>query len=145
MKGFPKTIGTGKDLLNLISLAQANELSVSDLKAAISQIEARQYITCPIISISSDRKTVTINYCPEAKASQVLYDGNSISTVTHQKSNSNAPGYSDNAPDQTAIVLESALDSSETTLKIPSPVNPLNSLGISQDQFNSIKGVINQL
>lgn len=66
MKGFPKKIATGADLYNCLSLVQAGEIPASELSAAIAAVEAREYITVPVLEISEDRKTVVINPCAEA-------------------------------------------------------------------------------
>jgi hypothetical protein len=146
MKGFPKAIGTGQDLLNCLALVQAKELAADDLKNAIAGIEAQAFITCPIVAVSGDRKTVTINYCPEAQDAQTINSaaGCTITAVNHQASGTNGAGGSENTPDQSVITLSAALGTDETALKIPSPASPLAALGITQDQLNSIKGVLKQ-
>jgi hypothetical protein len=147
MKGFPKKIGSGQDLLNLLSMVQAKQLSADDLKRSIATIEARKYITCPIVTISDDRKTATVNYCSEAAKDQIIGNagGATIAAVTSKTSGGAAPGGMKNTPDQTVITLSAALGAGETSLKIPSAASPLAALGITQDQLNSIKGVLNQL
>ena len=148
MKGFPKTIGTGQDLFNCLAMVQAGELAAADLKSAISGIEARKYIPCPIVAISDDRKTVTINYCPEAKASQAIDTaiiGCIISTVEHKTVSTGAGSTgSESGPNQTIITLSAALGTGETVLKIPATTSPLTVLGITQDQIKSIKVVLDK-
>ncbi|UZT82152.1 hypothetical protein [Caproicibacterium sp. BJN0003] len=146
MKGFPKTIGTGQDLFNCLAMVQAGELAAVDLKNAIEAIEAQAYIPCPIGSISEDRKTVTINYCPEAQASQAINtatSGCTVSAVEHKKvSGGTEDAGSETGPNQTIVTLSTALGVGETVLKIPAPTSPYAALGITQEQIDSIKVVL---
>lgn len=83
MKGFPKTIATKADLLNCLAMAQATPpaFPVSELAAAIEQIEAGAYLHCPILGV--DGTTVTIGYCAEAAAGQTTGNGAKITAVEH--------------------------------------------------------------
>lgn len=148
MKGFPKTIGTGQDLFNCLAMVQAGELAAADLKNTIEAIEARAYIPCPIGAISEDRKTVTINYCPEAQAAQAVNTataGCTISTVEHKKVSTGTEGTgSETGPNQTIVTLSAALGAGETVLKIPAPTSPYTALGITQKQINSIMEVLDK-
>jgi hypothetical protein len=141
LKGFPKTIGTGNDLLNLLALVQAKELSAENLNDVIAKIEARGYIPCPILAVSDDRQTVTVTYCTEAQCSQEVGDGCTITAVSHETSE----GGLDDVPDKTVITLSTALGETIAQLPIPSPFDPYDALGITQGTIDSIKGVLNQL
>jgi hypothetical protein len=148
MKGFPKTIGTGQDLFNCLAMVQAGELAAADLKNTIEAIEAQKYIYCPIVSISEDRKAVTINYCHEVQTSQAVNTataGCTISAVEHKRVNTGTQeDENETVPNQTIVTLSAALGAGETVLKIPAPVSQYTALGITQEQINSIKVVLDK-
>ena len=146
MEGFPKAIGTGQDLFHCLAMVQAGQLRAEDLKSAIGGIEAQEYISCPIQAISEDRKTVTVNYCAEAKVSQTVngMQDCAITAVENQKTGTDVSSSAENIPNQTVVIISAALGTDETSLRIPAPTSPLAALGITQDQLNSIKGVLKQ-
>ncbi|MCI1955376.1 MAG: hypothetical protein LKJ21_03245 [Oscillospiraceae bacterium] len=131
MRGYPHAIGTGQDLTNLLALVQAGKLPKADLQDSIAAIEARQTITCPIVSLSADRKTVTLRYCAEAKAGQTAADGVTVSAVQHTGDNPDAM--------QTVLTLSAALPAGQVSIRIPNPADPLAALGITQTQIDAIK------
>lgn len=131
MRGYPHAIGTGQDLTNLLTLVQSGELSKADLQDSIASIEARKTITCPIVTISDDRKTVTLRYCAEAKAGQAIAEGVTVSAVQHTGNNPDAM--------QTVLTLSAALPDGQVSIRIPNPANPLAALGITQTQIDAIK------
>lgn len=65
MKGTPKRIATGKDLLNCLALVQAGEMPADDLSKHIEAIEQQEFVRLPIASLSEDRKTAIMAACPE--------------------------------------------------------------------------------
>lgn len=143
MKGFPKTINTGQDLFNCLALVQAGELPTHEMKAAIAGIEARAVIACPILSASADRKTIRVRYCAEAEEGQKIGNaaGSKITGVKHiNDSGEGAEG--NNAPEATEITLSKAIGAEETVLYVPASVNPLDEMGITEEQFNSVKVVL---
>jgi hypothetical protein len=83
MKGFPKTMATNADLLNCLALVQAGELHAADLTAAVAAIEEREYITIPILEMSTDRKTVIVADCAELAAGVAIENTpNATATAT---------------------------------------------------------------
>lgn len=131
MKGFPKTISTGQDLFNCLALVKSGELSREDMLSEIERIENRRFLHCPVMEINDDRKTVTIRYCNEVEDGQIV-NGAAVSGVEHTMGE-------DDTPESTVITLKKPLPDEVAVLLIPSPVNPLDELGITQAQFDGIK------
>lgn len=72
MKGFPKVIKTKSDLVNTFKLVKRGRLEKEDWLAAVEKLENQNWIMCPVIELSEDRKTVTIMYCAEVEEGQYI-------------------------------------------------------------------------
>lgn len=59
MKGFPKVIKTKSDLVNTFKLVKRGRLEKEDWLAAVEKLENQNWIMCPVIELSEDRKTVS--------------------------------------------------------------------------------------
>ena len=70
MKGFPKVIKTKSDLVNTFKMAKKGSLKKLDWLEAVVKLENQNWIMCPVINLSEDRKAVTIMFCAEAAAGQ---------------------------------------------------------------------------
>lgn len=81
MKGFPKELRTKADIVNTFEMVKAGEIQKEDWLAAIEKLENQNWITCPLVTMSEDRKTATLNYCAEAAAEQKIKNGSSIPTI----------------------------------------------------------------
>ncbi len=81
MRGFPKVIRTGADLVNAFKMAKDGRLKREDWLAAVEKLENQNWIMCPVIEMSEDRKTVTIMYCAEAAAGQRVRNGAVYPTI----------------------------------------------------------------
>lgn len=142
MKGFPKTIATKADLLNCLAMAQATPpaFPVSELAAAIEQIEAGAYLHCPILGV--DGTTVTIGYCAEAAAGHTTGNGAKITAVEHIEED-DATGTKQLT--KTAVTLAKALPSDTETLLIPAPSTAAQRMGLTAAELKNIKGVVMSL
>ncbi len=137
MMGFPKTIATGQDLYNCLAMAKADTLAAKDLQEMIKGIEARAFLHCPVTAISEDRKTITINYCGEVQAGQIV-NGVEIYGVFHNHETADSQE-ENSTPATTEIKLQAPFPANAAVVLIPNPVDPLERLGITQEQFESIK------
>ena len=81
MKGFPKVIKTKSDLVNTFKLVQKKKLKKEDWLAAVEKLENQNWIMCPVIELSEDRKTVKIMFCAEVAAGQKIKNGAVYPTV----------------------------------------------------------------
>lgn len=82
MIGFPKTIKTKADLLNTHKLVKKGRLKKEDWRAAVEKLENQNWIMCPVISLSEDRKTVTVMLCAEAEAGKKVKNGSVFPTIS---------------------------------------------------------------
>ena len=81
MKGFPKVIKTKSDLVNTFKMAKKGSLKKSDWLEAVVKLENQNWIMCPVINLSEDRKAVTIMFCAEAAAGQRVKNGAVYPTI----------------------------------------------------------------
>ena len=81
MVGFPKNIKTRADLVNTYKLVKKGKLKKEDWLAAVEKLEGQNWIVCPILSMSEDRKTVTLNFCNEAEEGQKIRNGSIFPTI----------------------------------------------------------------
>lgn len=149
MRNMPKVIGTGKDIYNLLGMVQAGKLEVSELREAINGIEEVKYILVPVIAISEDKRYVTTNYLAEAaKGAKVLCEGKeyTIKSVEHitvePKEADEEEATEAKEEKQTVIGVDADLEATAEKVGVESPVNILDTIGITQGELDSIKGVL---
>ena len=165
MKGFPKVIQTKSDLVNTFKMAKKGSLKKSDWLEAVAKLENQNWIMCPVISLSEDRKAVTIMFCAEAAAGQRVKNGavyptiQSIETVEVDKSttdteNAAAEGQGaaregtesgqaaagQNTATHTVLNLSKAVNMGTTEIGIPAAVSFYDRLGISKEEVEEMKG-----
>ncbi len=165
MKGFPKVIKTKSDLVNTFKMAKKGSLKKSDWLEAVAKLENQNWIMCPVISLSEDRKAVTIMFCAEAAAGQRVKNGavyptiQSIETVEVDKSttdteNAAAEGQGaaregtesgqaaagQNTATHTVLNLSKAVNMGTTEIGIPAAVSFYDRLGISKEEVEEMKG-----
>lgn len=147
MKGFPKAIKTKSDLVNTHKLVLKGRLDKEDWLAAVEKLENQNWIACPVIELSEDRKTVTIMFCNEAAAEQKVKNGsvyptiNAVETVTLEQTEEEI------AENKTPIVhtvltLSKALLTGTTTVFIPAAVTYYDRLGITEAEVEEMKGAL---
>ena len=87
MRDFPKRLATAEDIRNCKSLVDDGAFAAKDLLEAIEDLENMNYLHCPILAVGEDKKTVTINYCAEAKAGTKAIVGNKTVNITNVREN----------------------------------------------------------
>lgn len=149
MRNMPKVIGTGKDIYNLLGMVQAGKLEAAELREAINGIEEVKYIFVPVIAISEDKRYVTTNYLAEAeKDAKVLCEGKeyTVKSVEHITVEPAAAAEEETAEakeeKQTVIGVDADLEVTAEKIGVESPVNILDTIGITQGELDSIKGVL---
>lgn len=146
MRNMPKVIGTGKDIYNLLGTVQAGKLEASELREAINGIEEVKYILVPVIAISEDKRYVTTNYLAEAaKGAKVLCEGKeytikSVEHITVEPKEADEEEATEEK--QTVIGVDADLEATAEKVGVESPVNILDTIGITQGELDSIKGVL---
>lgn len=150
MRNMPKVIGTGKDIYNLLGMVQAGKLAAGELREAIQGIEEEKYIFSPVIDISEDKRYVTTNYLAEAqKGAKVLCEGKvyTIKSVEHITEEAATAGEGETEAEQredkkTVIGVNADLKEAAEKVGIENPVSVLERIGITQEELDSIKGVL---
>lgn len=149
MRNMPKVIGTGKDVYNLLGMVQAGKLEASELREAINGIEEVKYIFVPVIAISEDKRYVTTNYLAEAaKGAKLLCEGKeyTIKSMEHITIEPTAAAEEETTEakeeKQTIIGVDADLEVTAEKVGVESPVNILDTIGITQGELDSIKGVL---
>lgn len=149
MRNMPKVIGTGKDIYNLLGMVQAGKLEAAELREAINGIEEVKYIFVPVIAISEDKRYVTTNYLAEAaKGAKVVCEGKeyTIKSVEHITIEPAAAAEEETTETkeekQTVIGVDADLEVTAEKVGVESPVNILDTIGITQGELDSIKGVL---
>lgn len=150
MRNMPKVIGTGKDIYNLLGMVQAGSLEAEELKEAIRGIEEEKFIFVPVIAISEDKRYVTTNYLAEAvKGAKVMCEGTEyiIKSVEHItiEPTTQEDGVAENEQreeKQTVIGVNADLKETADKIGAENPVSILNTIGITQGELDSIKGVL---
>lgn len=149
MRNMPKVIGTGKDIYNLLGMVQAGKLEAAELREAINGIEEVKYIFVPVIAISEDKRYVTTNYLAEAaKGAKLLCEGKeyTIKSMEHITIEPAAAAEEETTEvkeeKQTIIGVDADLEVTAEKVGVESPVNILDTIGITQGELDSIKGVL---
>lgn len=147
MVGFPKNIKTKTDLVNTYKLVLKGKLKKEDWLAAVEKLEGQNWITCPVLSMSEDRKTATLNFCNEAAEGQKILNGsitptiNSISTeVEEQTEEEKAAGKTE--VKHTVLTLSRALLVGTVEIGIPAAVTYYDRLGITEAEVEEMKGAL---
>lgn len=138
MKGYPKTLQTKEDLLNLIALARTPDSGITkaEIEDSLARIDYGANLHVPIKS--ADGKSCVLPYCPEAAVGQtVTTSGAKIVSVSHTKDEKSEP-------DETIVELSKATGNASELL-IPAPVTAAARMGLSDADLEAIKGVVNAL
>lgn len=135
-------------LYNLLGMVQAGTLEAAELREVINGIEEEKYIFVPVVEISEDKRYITTNYLAEAeKGAKVLCEGKeyTIKSVEHvaveQQSQGEDTGEAKEEK-KTVIGVNADLETTAEKVGVESPVNILDTLGITQGELDSIKGVL---
>lgn len=165
MKGFPKVIKTKSDLINTFKMAKKGSLKKSDWLETVAKLENQNWIMCPVISLSEDRKAVTIMFCAEAAAGQRVKNGavyptiQSVETVEVDKDTTDTENAAtegqgaaregaengqtaagQNTATHTILKLSKAVNVGTTEIGIPAAVTFYDRLGISKEEVEEMKG-----
>lgn len=157
MKGFPKVIKTKSDLVNTFKLVQKKRLKKEDWLAAVEKLENQNWIMCPVIELSEDRKTVIIMFCAEVAAGQKIKNGavyptvQDVETVEVEKDTTeaeNAATEGNTAAGQgntisfTVLTLSKAVNIGTVSIGIPAAVTFYDRMGITEEEVEEMKGAL---
>lgn len=163
MVGFPKVIKTKADLVNTFKLVKKGRLKAEDWLAAVEKLENQNFIFCPILEITEDRKAVTVMFVNEVTEGAKVKAGNvtaTVKTVEHIEVTQAAAGEDTEASAQaeeateadtnastnnsqtkhTIITLSRAVAADLETIGIPAAVTFYDRLGITEEEVEQMKG-----
>lgn len=149
MKGFPKVIKTKSDLVNTFKLVQKKRLKKEDWLAAVEKLENQNWIMCPVVELSEDRKTVKIMFCAEVAAGQKIKNGavyptvQAVETVEVEKDTTEAENATTgNTISFTVLTLSKAVNIGTVTIGIPAAVTFYDRMGITEEEVEEMKGAL---
>lgn len=161
MVGFPKVIKTKADLVNTFKLVKKGRLKKEDWLAAVEKLENQNFIFCPILEKTEDRKGVTLMFVNEVAEGDKVKAGNltaTVNSVEHIKINNAAAVQEEtetaeettaedtgattnnNQTKHTILSLSRAIAADTETIGIPAAVTYYERLGITEEEVEQMKG-----
>lgn len=154
MVGFPKVIKTKADLVNTYKLVKKGRLKKEDWLAAVEKLENQNFIFCPILEKTEDRKGVTLMFVNEVTEGDKVKAGNvtaTVKTVEHIEVEKAAEADQETAADaetttnnnqtkHTILTLSKAIAADAATIGIPAEVTFYDRLGITEEEVEQMKG-----
>lgn len=159
MVGFPKVIKTKADLVNTYKLVKKGRLKKEDWLAAVKKLENQNFIFCPILEKTEDRKGVTLMFVNEVTEGDKVKAGNvtaTVKTVEHIEITQAAAGEdveastqaekatetttNNNQTKHTILTLSKAIAADAATIGIPAEVTFYDRLGITEEEVEQMKG-----
>ena len=162
MVGFPKVIKTKADLVNTYKLVKKGRLKREDWLAAVEKLENQNFIFCPILEKTEDRKGVTLMFVNEVAEGDKVKAGNVTATVksvehievekaaeADQEAAEAAEGTAaadtgtttnNNQTKHTILTLSKAIAADAATIGIPAEVTFYDRLGITEEEVEQMKG-----
>lgn len=155
MVGFPKVIKTKADLVNTYKLVKKGRLKKEDWLAAVEKLENQNFIFCPILEKTEDRKGVTLMFVNEVTEGDKVKAGNmtaTVKTVEHIEVEKTAEAdqeaaaadtettTNNNQTKHTILTLSKAIAADAATIGIPAEVTFYDRLGITEEEVEQMKG-----
>lgn len=155
MVGFPKVIKTKADLVNTYKLVKKGRLKKEDWLAAVEKLENQNFIFCPILEKTEDRKGVTLIFVNEVTEGDKVKAGNvtaTVKTVEHIEVEKAAEAdqeaaaadtettTNNNQTKHTILTLSKAIAADAATIGIPAEVTFYDRLGITEEEVEQMKG-----
>ena len=160
MVGFPKVIKTKADLVNTFKLVKKGRLKAADWLAAVEKLENQNYIFCPILEKTEDRKGVTLMFVNEVAEGGKVKAGNltaTVNSVEHidigsETENQEEPraaageeagteaAADNNQTRHTILTLSRAIAADAETIGVPAAVIFYERLGITEEEVEEMKG-----
>lgn len=155
MVGFPKVIKTKADLVNTYKLVKKGRLKKEDWLAAVEKLENQNFIFCPILEKTEDRKGVTLMFVNEVTEGDKVKAGNvtaTVKTVEHIEVEKAAEAdqeaaaadtettTNNNQTKHTILTLSKAIAADAATIDIPAEVTFYDRLGITEEEVEQMKG-----
>ena len=152
MVGFPKVIKTKADLVNTYKLVKKGRLKKEDWLAAVEKLENQNFIFCPILEKTEDRKGVTLMFVNEVTEGDKVKAGNVTATVKTAEADQETAAAegtaaadaetttNNNQTKHTILTLSKAIAADAATIGIPAEVTFYDRLGITEEEVEQMKG-----
>lgn len=155
MVGFPKVIKTKADLANTFKLVKKGRLKAEDWLTAVEKLENQNFIFCPILEKTEDRKAVTLMFVNEVAEGNKVKAGNvtaTVKSVEHieiKKAAEAAEGKAaadteattnNNQTKHTILTLSKAIAADADTIGILAAVTFYDRMGITEEEVEQMKG-----
>lgn len=162
MVGFPKVIKTKADLVNTYKLVKKGRLKKEDWLAAVEKLENQNFIFCPILEKTEDRKGVTLMFVNEVAEGDKVKAGNvtaTVKSVEHIEVEKAAEAdqeaaeaaeeaaaadtgttANNNQTKHTILTLSKTIAADAATIGIPAEVTFYDRLGITEEEVEQMKG-----
>lgn len=145
MRGLPKVLKTAQDVRNCKAMVDAGQLQATELKEMIEALENQNFIVCPILELSEDKKTVTVTYCSEAGVGVKATAGNVTAVIRSVEYIDGEPdGTGKTEKEKTKITLSRAIADGSDVIKIKSDSSVYDALGMDAEELEAIKADLQQ-
>ena len=155
MVGFPKVIKTKADLVNTYKLVKKGRLKKEDWLAAVEKLENQNFIFCPILEKTEDRKGVTLMFVNEVTEGNVTATVKTVEHIEVEKAveadqeaaategtaaADTETTTNNNQTKHTILTLSKAIAADAATIGIPAEVTFYDRLGITEEEVEQMKG-----
>lgn len=145
MIGFPKVIKTRADLVNTFKMVKRGKLKKEDWLAAVEKLENQNWIDCPIIEKTEDKKGITLMFCNEVSVNDKVRAGSVTATVTAAENveveQTEAEVAENKTPTtHTVLTVSRAVAAGLEVLGVPAAVTFYARLGIAEAEVEEMKG-----
>lgn len=144
MIGFPKVIKTKADLTNTLTLVKTGILKKEDWLAAVEKLENQNWIDCPIIKKTADKKGITLMFCAEVSVNDKVKLKSMTATVIKVENvaieNTIANAENKTPTFHTILTLSHAAEADTDILGIPAAVTFYERLEITKEEVDAMKG-----
>lgn len=150
MIGFPKTLKTRADIVNTFNLTKKGRYKKEEWLAAIEKLENQNFMFCPVLELSEDRKAAKLNFCNEAQAGQKVKAGNKTPTITAVENEEVIVEEATETTEEkkityTHITFSAAVAAATDTIGIPVTPSIYERYNITEEELQKMKGEIEAL
>lgn len=150
MNGFPKVLKTKADIVNTFKLTKKGRYKKEEWLEAIKKLENQNFLFCPLVELSEDRKEAKLNFCNEAAAGQKVNNGTktvTIKTVDVEEETVEEATETTEAKTikYTILTFSAALLSGSTEIGIPVSPTIYERYSITEEELEQMKGEIEAL
>ena len=140
MARFKARINSRVDLYNCLTLWQQGLITTKDFKREITRVRNLNYDKAVVNEISSDRKTINVNYLAEAVVDGAARVGSvdvTIKSVTHNESEPDEHGNTSFVTSD--IVVNKAVTAGATTFDLVNNPTIYERMGFTEEELDEVE------